>query len=186
MLAISSGAVEGAVQQEVHELLAAGGQVGGLPQLLLDLEQLGPRPQHLVLGDTAVGIQRVVHAQVLLQQPEAGRHDLEAAPGPEPVQVADGDVALEPARERLAGVGRAVQRGPLGAERRRNRGRVERLAQRQPGVLLLVPQERETVVGDVGEARRLAIGDEEFVEGLVGRVDQVADGQVDLPPAVSP
>ena len=138
--------VERAVQQEVQPAARLLREVARFAQLLLDLEQLGAGAQHLVLRHLAVAVQRVVDAQVLGEQRAARVDDRDGLGRAQPVEIADRDVALQPAREREPRVLARRELRALGAHAGRDRRRVERLRHRDARVLLALAQEGDRLV----------------------------------------
>ena len=173
--------VERAIQEEVHVAARLGVAVACIAQLLLDRQQLRAGAQHLVLGHLAVAVERVAHPQVLTQQRDARLHDADLARGLEPVEIADGQVALEAPCHCHAIELRRLELCALRADRRGNGRRVERLAEAHARVLLALALEVEVLVLDGGELGRPALRDEELIERRVHRVEERAHRQLELP-----
>jgi hypothetical protein len=171
--------LERPVQQEIEITLRLRREVLRIARLLFHLQQLGACAQHLVLGDLAVAEQRFVDAQVFLEQHHAGIDDALVAHRAQPAQVTDGDVALEPARQRLARILARAQQLALRAHRRGDRRRHQRHAQREARVLLGLAQEGDGLVLQRREARRLALLHQHFVERLVDGIEHGAERQID-------
>ena len=172
--------VEVAVQQEVEVAARLRLAVLRLAQLLVDGEQFCSRAQHLILGDLAVAEQRVVDPQVLGEQRAARVHDLDGLRGLQPAEVADGDVALQAAREREARIFAALEQRALAAHGGGDRRRIQRLAQRQARVLFALAEQVEPAVLDLRKLRGTPAGSEQLVQRAVDGVQQVGDRQLDL------
>ena len=100
-LGILERGVERAIEQEVEIALRLRRAVLRVARLLHDLEQFRARAQHLVLRHLAVAEQRFVDAQVFVEQHDARVDDAARAHRGELREVADRDVALQTATERL-------------------------------------------------------------------------------------
>ncbi len=159
--------------REPHAVI--GGQVR-----LFDLEHVRLRPVDEVARDLAVDVQAVVDAPVGARQLERRLEDAAPGPGLEPAVVGSAHVAVDAARERGAGGVRGLQLRGARVARCGDPCVVQRLRQRDFGVLLAVQQERDLLVRDCREACLSG----QLVEAGVDGVQQVADGEVDDPAAV--
>ena len=139
--------IERLIAQEVEVAARLGLAVARFAQLLHHREQLGAGAQHLVLRDLAVAEQGIVDAQVLFEQRDARLHDVDGLRGLQPVEIGDRHVALQPARERDAAELRGFEQRALRADRRGNRRRVQRLAQREARVLFALALELDRLIG---------------------------------------
>ena len=174
------GRVERAIQQQVQRALGLRAALIGLDALLRGGQQFGAGAQHRVLGDLAVGIQRLVDAQVLAQDVHAAGDDAGRRAGLLCQQVGARDVAPLRALQCVGAELRGLGAGAAGRDAVQQAGRIERLAQRQVRVLLVRAQQRETGRRQHAEARRLAHRHQQFIQRLVGRVQQLIDGHGDL------
>jgi len=84
------------------------------------------------------------------------------------------------ARESLMGVIGGLRGGARGVHRGGNGRGVQGLAQADAGVLFTRQLQRDGLVAYHREARRAAGGCQQFVEGLIGGIEELSQGQIDL------